>query len=267
MIGHESIDVRHIGIVAGTSEGAALCYRTICREAERFLSPHAHPEITMHTFSLGTYLELIEAGRWQEVANLLSQSSEKLTRAGADFIVCPNNTLHRVFDEVQSPIPWLHIADVVASEAFKQGSRRVGLLGTRSVMNGDVYQSRFERLRIDMVWPDAQDQARIHDIILTELIPGSVSEASRRECLAIIERLRERGCDAAILGCTELPLLVVSGTPVLPLLDSTRLLAQAAIRHAIRPGVQSEFSRRLASNRQDWGAPCADKNKEGVFTE
>ena len=267
MIVDEHIDVRHIGIVAGTAEGAALCYRTICREAEPFLAPHAHPEITMHSFSLRSYLQFIEAGRWREVANLLSQSSEKLAHAGADFIVCPNNTLHLVFDEVQSPIPWLHIADIVAAEAFRQGVRRVGLLGTRSVMTGDVYPSRLERLRIDMVWPDAQDQIRIHDIILTELIAGCVSAASRRECLAIIERLKERGCDAAILGCTELPLLVVSGTSALPLLDSTRLLAQAAIGHAIGPRVQSELSRRLVSTRQDWKAPCAEKNKEGVFTE
>ena len=140
MIGHESIDVRHIGIVAGTAEGAALCYRTICREAERFLGPHAHPEISMHTFSLGTYLEFIEADRWVDVADLLSQSSAKLARAGAEFIICPNNTLHRVFDAVRSPIPWLHVAEVVAAEAFQQGSRRVGLLGTRSVMEECVYR-------------------------------------------------------------------------------------------------------------------------------
>lgn len=243
MIVHEHFDVRHIGIVAGTAEGAALCYRTICREAEPFLAPHAHPEITMHTFSLGTYLEFIEAGRWPEVANLLSQSSEKLARAGAEFIVCPNNTLHRMFDAVRSPIPWLHIADVVATEAFKQGSRRVGLLGTRSVTEGSVYRKKLERVGIDLELPSAFDQARIHAEILTEMIRGHLSDSSRCNLYMVIRKMKEQGCDAVILGCTELPLFVIEEQSVLPLLDSTSLLAQAAIRHAIEPRVQSEFSR------------------------
>lgn len=267
MMCNEQIDVRHIGIVAGTSEGAALCYRTICREAERFLPPHAHPEITMHSFSLRSYLELIEADHWVDVADLLSQSSAKLARAGAEFIVCPNNTLHRVFDAVRSPIPWLHIADVVATEAFKQGSRRVGLLGTRSVMEGSVYRKKLERVGIALELPSAFDQARIHADILTEMIRGHLSDASRCKLYMVIRKMKEKGCDAVILGCTELPLFVTEEQSVLPLLDSTRLLAQAAILHAIGPRVQSGLSRRLASSRQDWGAPCAEKNKEGVFTE
>ena len=259
MIGHESIDVRHIGIVAGTAEGAALCYRTICREAERFLGPHAHPEITMHTFSLGTYLEFIEADRWVDVADLLSQSSAKLARAGAEFIICPNNTLHRVFDAVRSPIPWLHVAEVVAAEAFQKGSRRVGLLGTRSVMEGSVYRHALEHVGITLEVPDTQDQVRIHDIILTELIRGDLVAASRRQLYAVIGRLRERSCDAVILGCTELPLMVIPEWSELPLLDSTRLLAQAAIRFAIGSKVQPGTLATISPNPARMGSAMRRK--------
>ncbi|MDR4466076.1 MAG: amino acid racemase [Nitrospira sp.] len=267
VIFREPFNVRHIGIVAGTAEGAALCYQTICREAEPFLGLHAHPEMTMHAFSLRDYLELIDAEQWEAVADLLSQSSANLARAGADFIVCPNNTLHGAFDAVCSPIPWLHIAEVVAAEVCQQGRRRVGLLGTRSVMEGSVYRNKLKKVGVDLELPCAFDQVQLHAMILTEMIRGHLSAPSRYKLYMMIRSMKEQGCDAVILGCTELPLFVTEEQSVLPLLDSTRLLAQAAIRYAIGSRVQTGLSRRLTSPRQDGGPFCADKNKEGVFTE
>ncbi len=231
-----TIDVEHIGVVACTAEGAALCYRAICREADDLMSRYAHPEITVHTFSLRSYLDLIDQNDWDGVASLMSQSATKLARAGADVIICPNNTLHQAFDQVVSPIPWLHIADVVAEEAARQGFRRVGLLGTRTVMEGSFYAQRLGLAGLGTVVPDVDDQARLHRLIVTELIAGQCTNDSRTYLHDVIGRMSARGCDAIVLGCTELPLLVSKDNLALPLLDSTYLLAQAALKQAIRSG-------------------------------
>lgn len=229
---HRGIPTQHIGIVAGTAEGAALCYRRICQEAGIRPGSHVHPEVTMHTFPLHLYLHAIQQKDWRTVAALMSQSAEKLALAGADFIICPNNTLHQAFDRIDSPIPWLHIVDVVATETARRGFRRVGLLGTRVVMEGFLYPRQLGQLCIDHAIPDEHDRARLQDVILNELVAGEIRKESRAYVSSVIERLYERGCDAVILACTELPLVVVAEESVLPLLDSTRLLAEAALRKA-----------------------------------
>ncbi|MGD9728280.1 MAG: aspartate/glutamate racemase family protein [Nitrospiraceae bacterium] len=229
---HRNAAIQHIGIVAGTAEGAALCYRTICREAGKLLGPHVHPEVTMHTFPLHLYLDAIQQDDWRTVAMLMSQSAEKLAFAGADFIICPNNTLHQAFDLTNSPIPWLHIADVAATESARRGFHRVGLLGTRIVMEGSLYPRRLGRLGIDYAIPDEHERARLQDMILNELVAGEIRKESRSYVSVLVERLYKRGCDAVILACTELPLLITSDESVVPLLDSTGLLAKAALTRA-----------------------------------
>lgn len=219
----------HIGIVAGTAEGAALCYRTLCHEAERFMGRHAHPEITIHTFSLRSYFDLIDGDDWPGVADLLSRSANKLAHAGADFIICPNNTLHRAYDLVQSPVPWLHIAATVAAEAARRGFHRVGLLGTRAVMEDSMYSRHLNKEGIELIIPLADERDNIQRIIRHELIAGRFTSHTRNVLRAVINRFRTSGCDAVILGCTELPLIVSSEGSPLPLLDSTRLLARAAL--------------------------------------
>lgn len=229
---HTTGSMNHIGILACTAEGAALCYRTICREVADLLDCHLHPEITIHTFSLRSYLDLIDRNNWTGVAALMSQSAAKLAQAGADLIICLNNTLHRAFDQVVSSISWLHIADIVAAEAARRGYRLVGLLGTRIVMEGSFYAQKLGLRGIDSVIPDENGRSRIAQIILTELIAGQYTDRSRLYLQGVISQMKTRGCDAVILGCTELPLLVSEEQSVLPLLDSTRLLAQAALKHA-----------------------------------
>lgn len=219
----------HIGIVAGTAEGAALCYRTLCHEAEEFMGRNAHPEITLHTFSLRSYLDFIERDDWTAVADLLSHSASKLARTGADLIICPNNTLHRAYDLVRSPIPWLHIASVVSKEAARRGFHRVGLLATRAIMEDSMYSHHLRRWGIEQVIPRADERDSIQHIIRDELIAGRVTTRSRHFLHAVISRFRTSGCDAVILGCTELPLIISQDHSPLPLLDSTRLLARAAL--------------------------------------
>lgn len=222
----------HVGIVACTSEGAALCYRTLCREADEVTGHNMHPEITLHAFPLHFYLDAIDLGDWARVAGLMSHSAAKLVRAGADVIVCPNNTLHKAFDLVESPVPWLHIADPVVKEIVRRGWRRVGILGTQIVMEGSIYSHRLEQLGINAVIPKKDDRVRIQHIIRAELIAGLFTGHSRRFLQKVIAEMAADGAEAVILGCTELPLLLSDEREALPLLNSTSLLARAALYHS-----------------------------------
>jgi len=227
--------MRHIGIVAGSAEGAALCYRTICIEAPAIMGEHNHPEITMNSLPMAEHMPHIRAGDWEAVAELLAASATKVAKAGADFAICPDNTYHQAFEYLlpRSPIPWLHIADAVAEEARRLGYARLGILGTRYLTEGPVYPESLEKLGIEREIPDEADRERINDIIFNELVNGIFPEASRLYLNEVTGKLKARGCDAVVLGCTEIPLIVRPDDCPLPTLDSTRLLARAALRKAI----------------------------------
>ncbi len=225
---------RHIGIAAVSAEGAALCYRTICAEAAPILGTHRHPEITMHTYPLADYVGNLGAGRWEEAARLLSSSASKLAQAGAELLICPDNTLHQALDLVrdESPVPWLHIAEEVVAAASSRGFERLGILGTRDLMEGPVYPTKLASTPIAHEIPGPDERARIDQVIYDELVYGRFEEPARRDFQAIIHTLAKRGCDAVVLGCTEIPLLISEADSPLPILDSTRILARAALREA-----------------------------------
>ena len=220
--------MQHIGIVACSAEGAALCYRTICIEAPALLgSPHAHPEVSLHGASLADYMAFVERGDWQGVAGLMLESAQKLARAGADFLICPDNTIHQAMRHVEprSPLPWLHIAQVVAAEAARRGFKKPALLGTKWLVQGDVYPAGYARPRTD-------EREEISRIIMDELVCGIFEPAGVAYHQRVIERMKGEGCDAVVLGCTEIPLIINDGNSALPVLDSTRLLARAALSRA-----------------------------------
>ncbi len=225
---------RHIGIVACSAEGAALCYRTICTEAPRLLGPYAHPEVTLHSISFAEYVACIDRGDLAGVGDLMLRSAARLKAAGADFLICPDNTIHASFAHVapRSPLPWLHIAEVVADEAARRGFRRLALTGTRWLVDSEVYPERLAPRGIVCVRPAPGERDAIHHVIMDELVYGVFEPASTARVQKIIERLKGEGCDAVVLGCTELPLILSDANSPLPTLDSTRLLARAAIRHA-----------------------------------
>ena len=225
----------HIGIVGCSAEGAALCYRTICEEGAHALGAYAHPEVTLHTPSLARYVECLNGGDLAGVAELMLASAHKLAGAGADFLICPDNTIHQALGLVapRSPLPWLHIADVVASEAAARGYRRVGLTGTRWLVDSAVYPDRLAARGIACVRPGEDERSEINRIIMEELVPGVVKADSVARFLSILGGLQEQGCDAVILGCTEIPLIISDANSPLPTLDSTRLLARAALRRAL----------------------------------
>jgi aspartate racemase len=226
---------KHIGIVACSAEGAALCYRTICREATSQMGKHCHPEITMHTYPLSEYMVHIQSGEWEKVGELMVRSSKIVAEAGADFVICPDNTIHQAFEIAvkQSPIPWLHIAEVVAEEARQNGYVNLGILGTKYLMTGPVYPEAVKKLGIHSQIPKEEQRERIDNIIFGELVNGVLSEESRLYFNNIIEEFGQTGCDAVVLGCTEIPLLVQPGDCTLATLDSTQLLARAALRKAL----------------------------------
>ena len=226
---------RHIGIVAGSAEGAALCYRTICLEAPAVMGEHNHPEITMNSAPMADYMPHIRANDWEAVARLLAASAHRVARAGADFAICPDNTYHQAFEYLlpQSPIPWLHIAEAVAEEARRSGYARLGILGTKYLTESSVYPAALEKFRIESEIPDEADRGRINEIIFKELVNGVFPEDSRLYFNEVAGKFKARGCDAVVLGCTEIPLIVRPDDTPLPTLDSTRLLARAALREAL----------------------------------
>jgi aspartate racemase len=226
---------KHIGIVGCSAEGAALCYRTICSEAPKVMGEHRHPEITMHTHPLADYMIPIRKGDWENVAAIMLSSANKLAGAGADFAICPDNTIHQAFELVRarSPIPWLHIAEAVAEKAKKRGFQHLAVLGTKYLMTGPVYSRVLDRFGISSEIPDASVREKIDEIIFKELVNGIFLEPSRLFFDQVMDTMKQRGCDAAVLGCTEIPLIVDPNDAPLPTLDSTRLLARAALQKAM----------------------------------
>lgn len=225
---------QHVGIVACSAEGAALCYRTLCEEGARVLGEHDHPEVSLHTFSLADYMRPIYRGDWAAVGEMMLRSAAKLQSIGAEFAICPDNTIHQGLDLVRdrSPLPWVHIAETVAAEAKRRGYRRVALTGTKYLMEGPVYPPRFAAAGIQLLVPDAQERERIDRIIFQELVYGRFPAEALASLLQVIGRMAREGCEAVALCCTELPLLVSENSSPLPTLDSTRLLARAALQRA-----------------------------------
>ena len=226
----------HIGIVACSAEGAALCYRTICVEGAELLGrPHAHPEVSMHTHSLADYMERIYRDDWRGVGELMLSSAQKLASIGAKFVICPDNTIHQalIHIEARSPLPWLHIAEVVAAHAVERGFRRIGLTGTQWLVESAVYPEKLEARGLSYVRPSAGERAEINRIIMDELVRGVFKPAAVACFQGVIGRLKTAGCDAVVLGCTEIPLIMNDANSPLPTLDSTRLLARAALRWAV----------------------------------
>ena len=224
--------LQHIGIVACSAEGAALCYRTICVEGAELAGRHGHPEVSMHTFSLAQYMAPIYQDDWKSVGALMLASAKKLAAIGADFVICPDNTIHQALPYIEAdvPLPWLHIADVVAEEAARRGFRKLGLTGTKYLVESNVYPDRLTRRGIEYARPTALDREEANRVIFDELVNGVFKPEAVSTFQQMIERLKADGCDAVVLGCTEIPLIINDANSPLPTLDSTRLLARAALR-------------------------------------
>jgi len=199
------------------------------------MGPHGHPEVSMHTHSLADYMECIYRDDWKGVGELMLSSAGKLAKIGADFVICPDNTIHQALPliEARSPLPWLHIAEVVADEAQRRGFRRIGLTGTRWLVESEIYPEKLAKRGLEYLRPLAEEREAINRIIFDELVRGVVRPEAVATFQEIIERMKAAGADAVVLGCTEIPLLMNDTNSPLPTLDSTRLLARAALHRAV----------------------------------
>lgn len=226
---------KHIGIVACSAEGAALCYRTICTEGAQFLGEHNHPEVSMHTHPLAAYMERINESNWKGVGELMLSSAGKLAKIGAEFLICPDNTIHQAMSYVRpsSPLPWMHIAEVVAENASARKVKKVGITGTKYLVDSDVYPEKLSARGLEYLRPSDEERDAIDHIIMDELVYGIFKPQAVSRFQRVIERMKQQGCDAVVLGCTEIPLLMNDSNSPLPTLDSTRLLARAALKHAL----------------------------------
>lgn len=222
---------KHIGILAHSADGAALCFLEMVREAGRKLGAHQHPEITLSILPMAPTLDAYDSGDLEAVNAHLRKTAQRLADAGCDFFVCPDNTAHIALDAatVPYPLPGLHICEVVAQCAQADGRKRVALLGTRWTMTGPAYPAAFARAGVELLAPEPQERALIDTIIFEKLCQGVIDDSSRAAFVRIIERMGGAGCDAVALSCTEIPLLITPEVSPLPTLDSTRLLARAAV--------------------------------------
>jgi len=226
----------HIGIVACSAEGAALCYRTVVHEGEQRLGLYAHPRVTMDSIPFSEYMVCVDRDDWAGVGELMLQSAHTLAEAGAEFLICPDNTFHQglPFITARLPRPWLDIAAVVADEAVRRGFHRIGITGTRWLVASEVYSEQLTARGIEYARPSDAEREEISRIIMEELVCGVFKPEAVAYFQKTMERMKAEGCDGVVLGCTEIPLIMNDGNSPLPTLDSTRLLARAAVSQAIR---------------------------------
>jgi aspartate racemase len=227
--------MKHLGILAHSVEGAALCLRTFCLEGSERMGAYQHPDVTLDCIALAHSMPAWDEGCYLSIRDTLATSVRRLARAGADFFVCPDNTAHLALEQPGEDLalPGLHIADVVADQAARDGRTRVAVLGTSYTMDGPVYPRAFGSRGITAELPDGDDRQVLNRIIFDELVNAVFTDRSRQEYVRIIGRLADRGCDAAALVCTEIPMLVAPEDSPIPTLDSTRLLAHAAFDVAV----------------------------------
>jgi aspartate racemase len=242
--------MKTIGIVAHSAEGAALCFLTACHEGEVHLGPHMHPTILMSAIPMALSMPGWEADDHDAVARNLAEGVSQVADAGADFYVCPDNTAHIVLEKIASslPIPGLHIADVVCREIAARGWKHAGLLGTKWTMTGSVYADALDRRGLKRSIPEEPLREKLNAAIFEELCRGIFRPETKRLFVSAIDDVRSKGADCAILGCTEIPLIVAPEDSPLPVLDSTRLLAKYAVLEALSERPASVHSGWLAAS-------------------
>ncbi|HEY0023044.1 MAG TPA: aspartate/glutamate racemase family protein [Longimicrobium sp.] len=228
--------MRVIGLLGGMSwESTAEYYRIINQEVRRRVGGQHSARIVMYSVDFNDVAQLQHAGDWDGCTALLADGARRLKAGGADFALLCTNTMHKVLPQAESEVdlPFVHIADATAAAIRAAGKTRVALLGTRFTMEHDFYHARLADSGIETLIPGEVDRETVHRVIYDELVQGVISGESRREYVRIIRALADRGAEGVILGCTEIPLLVGPDDSPVPLFDTTRIHAEAAVDRAL----------------------------------
>jgi aspartate racemase len=229
--------MRVIGLMGGMSWESSLEYYRILNEIVRQRLGGLHSaECVLYSVNFGRIEELQHKDRWDELLDILSDCAGKLERAGAELLLICSNTMHIIADEIEMRIgiPLLHIVDVTAERIKDHRLRKVGLLGTKFTMERDFYTERLRSKHgLEVLIPDQKDRQIIHEIIYSELCMGKIEETSRESFRRVIAKLTRAGAEGIILGCTEIPLLVSEADSSVPLFDTTRIHAEAAVDYAL----------------------------------
>jgi amino-acid racemase len=257
--------VEHLGILAHSIEGAALCLRAFGERGSAALGPYQHPDVTLDCIAFGRSMDAWEAGDHQAVRAILAESVRRLRGAGASFFVCADNTAHLALREPGDDLalPGLHIAQVLAWQAHRDHRRQVGILGTRYLMDSDLYPAALAGYGIGALAPDERERTIVDTIIFEQLVNGVFTDEARAAYVTIIQHLRQRGCDAIALACTEIPLLVTEQASPLPTLDSTRLLAAAAFDVCVGSLAFPDWR----GGRRDWAAAGRSGQPDGAAAD
>ncbi|MBA2655829.1 MAG: amino acid racemase [Tatlockia sp.] len=224
-----------IGIVGVTIPGAIDCINKINQKFHNYFTSHNHPNIILHQLNFGPTHQAQIQGQWDIVENRLIASTTQLTKAGADFIIIPANTVHKVINNIikRTAIPVLSILDSVAAECKRLQLKKVGILGTCWTMAERLYQQTLELNGIVEIIPSPEEQKIVQKAIFAELIPkGEVQSTTLASLLSIVESLKIRGCDAIILACTELPLVLNCENCQITTVDTSAILAESAVQYA-----------------------------------
>lgn len=236
LLKRREIDLKIIGMIGGTSWISTLeYYRNINEMINKELGGRNFAKCVIYSFNHAEIYALNMLGDSKGVYNLLLDAAGKLELAGAECLVLCANSLHQFADELAGEvnIPIINIADATANEINRRHFHKVGLLGTRITMEKEFFQGRLRQKDIDVLVPQEDDRAFIHETIVRELLRNIILDNSRSRFLHIMDGLKENGAEAIILGCTEIPLLIKPEDTELPLIDTLEVHCRAAIDHAL----------------------------------
>lgn len=224
--------MKTVGIIGGLSpESTILYYQGINQGVRARLGGHHAGRVLIDSLDFGEFVALKEKGDWEKQSKLLCNAARNLEKGGADFIILATNTMHKMAEDITASvsIPFLHLADATADQIIADEINTVALLGTRYTMELDFYKGRLESKGIDVLIPDDQGRADVHNIIYDELCNGKVSDRSRARYIEIINQLRDQGAQGVILGCTEIGMLIKASDLDIQVFDTTEIHIQAAL--------------------------------------
>ena len=232
------MNLKTIGLLSGMSwESSAEYYQIINETITKRLGGNHSAKCLMYSFDFAEIEELQKAGNWKQATVSMIEAALSLEKGGAEFLVICTNTMHKMADEVQQSIqiPLLHIVDAVADQIIQQKHRRIGLLGTMFTMEEAFYKDRLaNRYKLEVLIPEKNDRQIVHQVIYNELVSGKTLTSSRAEYKRIIASLVAKGAEAIILGCTEIGLLIKNNDSTVPLFDTTKIHALAAVEYALQ---------------------------------